>query len=386
MSVELSLQKLSGISNQFLKPLSLEDTYQVLLQEAKRTFDAHEGSIFLRFHKRWHRVYSTVTEEEQIDPKAYGYSYHVFTTHMPLLVQRKQFIKSHPEVKKATMQLIIIVPLHYNNQSLGIISLRLRQPKKLTPQLRQALQIYGSLATLAIKKTQLYEESKEALRVRDLFISLAAHELRTPLTTINAYVHLLQRKLQAANFPYVQWVQELSKETSLIIRTVNELLNVDLIQHGAFSYRMQPTKLMDLVRHAVRQFSLSYPFYTIRIESSLKNTQKIMADGDKLLQMLTSLLQNAIKFSSPEKEMVISVQETPRSFVVAVCDKGIGIPPQDIKQIFKGFYKGSNNFQDGIGLGLFLSKKIIEKHNGTIAVVSKKNKGTTVTVTFPKIL
>ncbi len=385
MSKASSLQKLSGITIRFLHPLSPEDTYAILLKEAEKMFGTSGGSIFLRFHKKWYRVYSTIAEEKQITPRSTGFSYLTLQTRVPTVISKEKFLKSHPQVKNYTEESLLLVPLYYNNESIGIIALRSAKKKKLTKSLMQALQLYGSLATLAIKKTQLYEESKEAVRMRDLFISLAAHELRTPLTTINAYVHLLRRKLRATNFPYMQWVQELSAETSHIIRLVNELLNVDLIQHGAFSYRMQPLMIGDLVQHAVREFSLAYPFYAVRIESDVRSAGKIMADPDKLLQMFSSLLQNAAKFSSPQDAMIVGIHETRTSYAISIQDMGIGILSKDIRSIFKGFYKGSNNSQDGIGLGLFLSKRIVEKHSGKIAIVSEKNKGTTVTVTLPKL-
>ncbi len=384
MKVNASLQVLSGISVHLLKPLSPEDTYAMLLREAKKAFGIASGSIFLRYRASWHRVYSTVPQDGQVTPRARGFSYKVFATQSPMLVRKKLFVSHHPEAKHIAMETLLIVPLSYGGRPLGIMALRTVTIKTLTKKLRHGLLMYSSLATLAIKNTQLYEESKEALRIRDLFISLAAHELRTPLTAINVYTQLLLRKLRVLNFPYLQWAQELSDETSHLIRLVNELLNVDLIQHGVFFYQMKPVLLADVVQRAVRQFSLTNPLFSVHIKNHVQPSGKIIADPDKLLELFTCILQNAGKFSQEKKDIEITIEEKPKTVSIIIQDNGVGILTKDKGKIFEAFYKGNNATYEGMGLGLFLSKRIVEKHNGTIVIAPRKSRGTSVVVTFPR--
>lgn len=384
MNAKISLQKLSGASSQLLRPISPSNIYSVILRQAKDLLHAEHGSVFLWHKRKWHRVYTTVPEEEQIHPRLRGFSYTVFKTGSPLLISRDEFIISHPEVKKTHVQSLILIPLCYNNQSVGVLTLQSKKKIKITKNQLEVLKVFGSLATLSIKKTQLYEESEEAIRMRDLFISLAAHELRTPLTTMSAYVQLLYKKLLAINFPQIQWIEELSLETSLIIKIVNELLNVDLIENGVFSYHMKPISLKALLQRSLRQFAVAFPLYEIRVEDNTTSQDKIIGDADKLLQLFSALLHNAAKFSSPNTFLTLKIKETNSLYTLQLIDRGIGIPKSDLKNIFKQFYKGSNNYKDGMGLGLFLSKRIIEKHRGSIKMNSEKNKGTCVTIVLPK--
>lgn len=384
MLTESTIQKLSSVGSHFLRQLSPEDTYAALVNEAKRLVDADAGSVFLWYRKKLHRVYTSIPDKYQLHPRRRGHAYEVFRSGIPHIISRRELLKVHPEAKDMPVHSLIIIPLSYEKQTIGVLTLHASRNKKMTKQLQQILRIFGTIGTLSIKKTQLNEEAKEALRMRDLFISLAAHELRTPLTTMNAYVHLLSRKVNDPQKVETKWIRELSSETSLIIKLVNELLNVDLIRNGVFSYHMQPISLRKVINRAAQQFSIAFPFHTVMIEDECSQDDTLIGDTDKLLQVLSSILQNAAKFSGVDKKILLTYTCKKEKLYISISDNGIGILRKDIKKIFSGFYKGSNNYMDGIGLGLFISKRIIMKHKGNITITSGKDKGTKVTIMLPR--
>jgi K+-sensing histidine kinase KdpD len=111
----------------------------------------------------------------------------------------------------------------------------------------------------------------------------------------------------------------------------------------------------------------------------------LLADENKLVQVFINILQNAAKFSPSESLIKVSTQETTEYFKISIKDQGKGIEKKDLPHVFKDFYKGESDVKEGMGLGLFLTKYIIDSHNGKIEIHSHKNTGTEVIVNLPKI-
>src|SRR5690606_7915517 len=113
------------------------------------------------------------------------------------------------------------------------------------------LKLFGSFASLAIKKNELYEETKNALEVRDMFISLASHELRTPLTSINGYIQLLHSRKDKLGHSESKWINELYEESKRLTNLVRELLEVNRIKQGQLQFILRETKFSDIVTSAI---------------------------------------------------------------------------------------------------------------------------------------
>ena len=246
------------------------------------------------------------------------------------------------------------------------------------------LTLFGSMVSLAIIKAQQYGEIKEALETRDLFISLASHELRTPLTTVNGYLQLLHSKLEGVDAIKSRWTKEALLESQRLTKLIDELLQINKIKTMQLHYFFEENDLKLIIKRAIENFRFNHPDRIVIYTDKVKHKSVvIISDFDKLLQVVINLLDNADKFSPKDKKIDIELQQKNSTFILQIKDEGIGVTQKDLPYIFQGFYKGDKN-KKGMGLGLYLAKNIIDRHQGAIAISSGKNKGTTVEIRLPK--
>lgn len=368
----------------FLVPLTPQETYETIVVEALRLVRAEEGSIFLETNGELERVYTTSPTLTQIQPRKRGFTYRVFATNTPKILSKAEIQKIHPEIGGMRAHADILVPLSYKDQPIGVLTVLTSSKDSFTQRDVEILKLFGPLATLAIRKTQLYDETRQALETRDLFISMASHELRTPLTTIYAYMQLMQIKVVNNESLEPKWMDALLKETVRLTKLVNELLQVDQIKTGELKYTWRKCSLADIVNQAVANFQIILPDYMVVVQNKLPLLSDIIrADFDKLLRVVTNLLINAAKYSQKRSTITLRLDRKGDDVTLKVKDFGKGITKDDLPKIFEGFYRGMNSKHEGMGLGLYLSRQIVEGHNGSIQVNSKVNKGTTVEIALP---
>lgn len=370
-------------SLKFLAPLTIEQTYKLIVEEAIKLVKAHYGSIFLFQEGELKRVYASEARLYQIKVRRKGTTYKTFKQRKAHVFDAKVLAKVHPEFKALGVESIISIPLTYRKQSLGVLSLQSDKKAHFTDKELNILKWFGSLATLAIRKTQLYDEVKRTLEARDLFISMAAHELRTPITTISGYSQLLYSKFAGSNVPEARWISDLTWETLRLTHLVNELLEVDHIKIGQFQYVFKECNLREIVRRAIADFRFTFPDYKVLIDDKLNGVDTVIGDFNKLLQLTINLLDNAAKFSPSNSEIIIELKAKKPHLSLIIKDQGKGILKKDMPEIFEKFYRGSDHTREGMGLGLFLAKNIVKQHHGDIVVYSKEKKGTKVEVRLP---
>lgn len=380
------LEKINRAGLKFLSPLTLQQTYSVVVEEAVKLIGAHSAALYLMQDGKLIRVAFYPHDLDRIiKPRKKGFTYQAYVNKKTMVVSGAQFDDAHPGLKKRHFKSAIYIPISYHHQSIGTLSLLLRNEKRFSEKEIKSFDLFGSYVSLAIHKSQLFEEIKEALSTRDLFISMAAHELRTPLTTISGYTQLLHSKFSGSDSAEARWVEGLLWESSRLTQLVNELLEVNRIKNGQFQYVWQECSLKQIIERTVLNFRFNHPYYKITIHDHLSNGQdRVIGDCDKLIQVLTNLLDNAAKFSSSATEIIVNLRFKLPYIVLQVKDQGKGIDKADMPRIFEGFYKGRDPSKEGMGLGLFLAKNIIEEHRGSIHLHSKLNKGTTAEIHLPK--
>lgn len=380
-----SLPELTAVYESVTKlmvTLTPEETYEVIVQEAQKLARALYGSIFLEENGKLVRVYSSVPDVLQINPRPNGYTQQAYAAKRPMIVPIEKIKKAHLEFNDRKNRKMIFIPLTYQDVSIGIITLGSADVGKYSSKKMKLLQLFGSLASLKIRNNILFNEVQEALKTRDLFISMASHELKTPLTTISAYAQLIEKNVKEEKTLKIEWVSNLKNAASRMTRMINELLHVNQIRSGKMVYEFEMIDVVELVRLAVNDFKMNHENHTLTVNTDL-NSPKMLADKDKILQVLTNVLNNAAKFTNEEKNIKLDVVQGKRTVTFKITDFGKGIPEDDLKNIFNEFYKAKNSSPDGMGLGLFISKKIIEAHKGKIEIASQLNQGTSVTVTLP---
>lgn len=384
--MENIVDKINKSALKFLSPLTSEETFRIIVNEAKKITNTDYGTIFLNKSGKLQRVYADAPFLQKIKPRAKGFVYTAFVEKEPFIVKVDQVKNFHKVFYDEGIKLIIHIPLSYKGESIGVLSLHSREFREISKHDLNVLTLLGSLASMAIRKTQLYDEMKNAIDTRDLFISLASHELRTPLTSINGYIQLLYNKLGKQNSLEAKWVKELYDESNRLTNLVKELLEVNRIKQGQLNYSLEECRIENIIDDAIKRFNFIKPDRKIIYTKDLTDKDiLIVGDKEKLLQVISALLENADKFSSPKIPITVSLKNTTRQVIILIKDQGEGIEKQDLKKVFEGFYKGDKRESEGLGVGLLLAKHIIQFHHGSISLKSKKNKGTTVEVRIPRL-
>lgn len=235
-------------------------------------------------------------------------------------------------------------------------------------------------------------ERRRLERMKDEFISTVSHELRTPLTSLRASLGLVfSGTLDKRPEKQRQMVEMAIGNCDRLIRLVNDILDFERVEKGDLPLYLQPVEAIDLLRRAadVASAAASQARISVRVEAP---PVQVLADEERILQVLNELVTNAIKFSSPETAIrltVLPLQEGP-SGSGAVCftveDQGRGIPPEKLDRVFDRFQQGDasdSRALGGTGLGLALCRSIVEQHGGRIWAESIVGKGSRFHFTLP---
>lgn len=376
-----TLEKIYNSGLKFLKMLTIDETYKLIAEEGKKLVKADYGSIFLVRDGQLKRAYASDPKLYLIEHRKGGFIVKVSKSLRPLIIDSGNLNKIHPRLKELGIKSGIIIPIFNRNKIIGILAFMSRKPDFFNKESIDALKLFGQTASLAIRKAELYEESKLSLEARDLFISMAAHKLRTPVTIINGYTRLLHSKLAGGDKPESRWIPNLSWETVRLGYLINELLEVDRIKIGALKYFFKECSLLEIIQRAMSDLRFMHPEHTIVLDNRLvKKKDLIIADFDKILHIIVNILDNAAKFSSPDKNITLQLKNKSPHIYLTITDRGQGMSKEDLDGIFKKFYKGRAHTIEGMGLGLFLVKNIVQQHRGEISVKSQENKGTTVEI------
>lgn len=383
--MKTTLENIYESVEKFLTPLTLEEAYEKVITELMKLTGAYCGAINLYKDKTWKVVFSNIPSFPHVTTRKKGFSYRALKAGKPLIFRRKEIIDAHPQFKHIKFKWNIFLPLTYGKKTLGVVVLMNKKGKPLDDKTLGALKIFGSLATLAIRKTQLYKGLKDALDERELFISMAAHELKTPLTTINAYVQLFQRNLINKQTIDNRWIEQLANATDRLKKLILELLQIEQIKKGQLDYYKKRIRLISLIKQAIIDFSFFNPKHKIVFNNQVNDKAFIYGDYNKLLQAFNNILNNAAKYSKEGSEVIVTLDFEEPYYVIQVQDQGEGIGKKDLAKIFEKYYKGAQKNKEGLGLGLFLTKSIIKEHKGKIDINSQKKFGTIVKIMLQTI-
>lgn len=232
-------------------------------------------------------------------------------------------------------------------------------------------------------------ESKKAEQMRSDFISIASHELRTPLTVIAGYLSLLLAgKVGILTEKQEHFVRQIYDDTQSLSSLVEDLLDVSRLDSGKFKLHKAPLSLGDIVKKTIDSLHDKALERNITVVYTIhKSTPMMHGDKSKLRQVITNIIDNAIKYTNPGGKIKVDLSFDDKLFKLDITDSGYGIEKKDLPHIFERFYRAENKLLDrvtGAGLGLYISKTIIEMHEGAIQVDSAIEKGTTFSITLPR--
>ena len=293
-------------------------------------------------------------------------------------------VTTDPRARRALRTLrvrsAIVVPLKVRDRITGAITfLSMRPERRYGPEELTIAEILARRAALAVDNAQLYEQAQGAVRARDAFIALAAHELRTPLTALKGYAGLMRRR--GAYDPKA--VDTILERTALLERLVSDLLDVSRLQTGRLQLQHARMDLAALARVCAEQAAT--PRHEIRVKAPAGGVVGWW-DPQRLEQVLQNLLGNAIKYSPEGGTVRVRVDAVADAARVAIADEGVGIAAEVLPRLFDPFYRAETTAVavQGLGLGLYVSKSLVEAHGGSLSAHSEgEGRGSTFTFTLP---
>lgn len=291
-----------------------------------------------------------------------------------------------------------------------------RQPHAFTSEEIQIAAAVARLGAVVLERDRLLREREaaraealaltEANRRMDEFLGIAGHELRTPLTTVKANLQLAERRARQAlqatpaeprkrgderaagggkeRGPLEQLLRLLDRAAISVERQerlVQDLLDISRISAGRLEYRMERRDLMALVREAVEEQHVNAPERQITLDAP-PEPFAVMADADRIGQVLTNYLTNALKYSAPEQPVHVTVRGQDGQVRVEVRDHGPGLSAAQQRHLFERFHRVAgievqSGSGVGLGLGLYISRTIVEQHGGRVGVESAPGEGST---------
>lgn len=278
---------------------------------------------------------------------------------------------------------VIVVPLGARGRTSGalLIARTERSGERYT---REDLALADELAgraALLVDNARLYRKAQRAIRDRDELLAIVSHDLRNPLSTVVTACELL------ATGPPGERQQRchdsISRAAKQMTRLLDDLLDVAQIEEGRLSLHLGDASLADVIAEVGSIFAPIAEEKSIRLRTSARGTGNVRCDRDRLVQALSNLIGNAIKFSPPGGEVTVRAAPDPAGTRIAVRDEGPGIAPADLPHIFERFYRGNRTTPSGVGLGLAIAQGIVAAHHGRIEVRSDVGAGTELAIVLP---
>ncbi|MBN1164058.1 MAG: GAF domain-containing protein [Candidatus Krumholzibacteriota bacterium] len=315
-------------------------------------------------------------------------------------VEKNEISSKSPLVNGKGLKPLLVVPILSGRDTIGMLVVGDQANEIFTEEDVRLLTILSGQVATAIEKSRLYEvmsgrisrleheteKLETANKMKMGYISHLSHEFKTPLTSIKAYVESLRDNLDDPDFQEKNdFLEVISTETDRLIRMVNKVLDISKIEFGQRSLRRKVFNLPRLIADV--EYSLQ-PYLQEKglhlIVTMPEEIPPVDGDEDLIKQVFINLISNAIKFSPHGSRIFVAAAEDAVSIKVTIQDEGVGIPEEDLKNIFKQFYQAGNGPNEGVGLGLAIVKNIIEQHGGYIQVASDEGKGANFVFTLPK--
>jgi len=227
-------------------------------------------------------------------------------------------------------------------------------------------------------------------KMKTEFVSIAAHQLRTPLSAIKWTLKMiLDGDLGSLTKEQREFLEKTYQSNERIINLINDLLNVTRIEEGRYIYKPQTTEILPIIESLLKSYEgmIQKKNLTLELKKPPK-LPKVKVDIEKISLAIQNLLENAIIYNVPNGKIEITLEDKGEEIQISVKDTGIGIPKDQQQRMFTKFFRGSNAMKidtEGSGLGLFITKNIIDAHGGKIWFESEEGKGTTFYFTLPTV-
>ncbi len=282
---------------------------------------------------------------------------------------------------------VLLVPLRAGGRAIGVLHLVRTRPGALhTIEEAQLADQYAGLAALALENARLYHESRQAVRERDDMLAVVSHDLRNP---VNAIVLLtgaaLERERDVGALMDRDEVESIRAASRQADGLIQDLQDVSRISAGRLRVEQRRMSIVEVVEEAAQLFEPAINDARLTLVTQVdENAPSILADRVRVLQVLSNLLGNAIRFTPADGRITLSLVTTPLAIRIGVRDTGPGVAPEDVPRLFERYWQAPRLLRAGSGLGLYIAKGIVEAHGGEIGVSSEAGEGSEFWFTLPR--
>lgn len=267
------------------------------------------------------------------------------------------------------------VPLLARGQLLGVLAI-MRASVHAHENELPLLEDFGHRLAMALDNALLYGQAQRAVRMRDDVLAIVSHDLRSPLATILLQSETLMPEKAKAGASIRRAAQRMN-------RLIGDLLDASAINAGKLSLELKTADICELGRDAVDMFRSQADAHGIRLEEEVPDERiPVRCDRDRIAQVLTNLIGNAVKFTPRGGTVTLRMTRSGRGVRIEVIDDGSGIAPEHVPRLFDRFWRGQST-GGGAGLGLFISQGIVTAHGSTLAVDSELGAGSTFSFWLP---
>lgn len=389
--------QLQSITSSFSSALLPDEVFDVIVLEVKRAVRADAGAVAILTPDgdEWeirNIGYNVIPERVPLD--FHSPFIEAARTGEPRWFDSVEDLRGkYPEVvsiiDKNNISSSCYLPLTVGDQTYGALNLGYLNPREFTTEDREFFMALTRQCAQAFHRSKLLKEARDAIHVRDEFLSIASHELRTPLTPLKLQLQNMSRQVRKGLIDLPQKDQVLKivdtsdRQVDRLITLIDDLLDVSRISAGRLTLNFERFNLGEMVSEVISNYSAQLREARSLLTSDIAENIECLADRVRLEQVVINLLTNAIKYA-PEKPVHVRLTRTGSSARLEVSDQGPGISPENQKRVFDRFerVRDKNNI-GGLGLGLYICRQIIEAHHGEIRVHSEVGAGATFIVEIP---
>jgi len=373
---------------------SLQEVLRRTLQATVQLADTRRGVILL-LEEDHSSVFPPAEPLEawQLDAEQ-GAGGRALVDHRPgVVADARQDSLISAELQRLGVESCVVVPLISGGEPGGLLYAVNPHPTNFSQDQVEILSVLASQTAVAIENVQLftqlqqaYDQLQELDRLKDEFIALVSHELRTPLHSIGGFIELLLGDKIRDPATRRDCLIRVAGQTEHLRRLVEELLDLSRIEAGRLTMDRMPLSLGPVIEEVVTNLRglAREKGLTLQV-ASLPTLPLVEGDSRRLGEVITNLVHNAIKFTPAAGQVTVAAEVKGGEVVIRVTDTGVGIPPEALPRLFERFHQvGSpSRHHEGMGIGLYISKGIVEAHGGRIWVKSELGQGSTFYVALP---
>ena len=396
------LSRLAEINVTLNSTLDPDKLLKFIMESAAEILDCEAASILLYDEQRRKLFFATAagSNSKQLAqipvPLEGSIAGTIFRENRPMVINNVEGDPRHYQRVGNSIHFqarsLLGVPMRIKSKVTGVLEALNKRNGLFTETDTRLLSVIASQAAVAIQNARLlhelqraYDEISHVEKMKSDFIAVASHELRTPLGLILGYAEFLKEDAQG----------ELSVHASMVLNSaiklrvlVDDMTNMNMMQMGSTRLNLEPVVLQEVIHSVMEEMAHTAQARSQKLTKQFPNLPvMIKADPDKLGTVLTNLLNNAVRFTPEGGQIMVLLAADEQYAGIEVRDNGIGIPPDELENIFKDFYQVEDHLRrrhGGMGLGLSIARGIIKLHKGRIWAESKGDgQGTSLFVQIP---